>query len=102
MHLRFCQRETKQDRRESRVLDLVTQPILVHDDPRFVDNVGSIDGVDQFGSSLRTEERKNAGPTTNVEDRLPCEQILILKDEIAVGLSANFVLEHQLVDFYCS
>ena len=77
----------------------MAQAVLVHDDSRFVNDIGSINGVDHFSSSFCTEERKNSGSATDVKNCLAFEEMLVFEDEITVGFSTDSVFEHQLVDF---
>ena len=63
-----------------------------------VNDLRVVDSNDTGSTSLGAEKRKNTSTTTNVQHSLPGKEVLIGVNEISVGVCANSILKHSLVN----
>lgn len=82
------------------VRDHVAQVIVVNDFSGPVNDIRIVDRDDLLRSSLGTEHGQNTSSTTHIQDDLVLEEVLVLVDEVAVGIGADGVLQHGLVDSF--
>ena len=78
--------------------DAVLEAVGVHDDACLVDDGGVVDGEDVAGAGTGAEEGEDACAAAEVEDGFVGEEVLVVVDEVAVGVGADGVFEHGFVD----
>lgn len=80
------------------IRDHVAQVVVVNDFSGPVDDIRVVDRNDLLRSSLGTEHGQNSSSTTHIQDDLVLEEVLVLVDEVTVGIGTDGVLQHGLVD----
>ena len=85
---------------ERSLRDNVSEAIVVHNFLGPVDDVRVIDRDDLLRSSLGAEHGQDTSSTADIQDNLVLEDVLVLVDEIAIGIGTDSVLQHGLVDSF--
>ena len=76
----------------------IAEAICFHDLSSLVDDGGAIDPYHAASAGLGSEHRQDARAAAYVEDYLVAKEVLVVVDGVHVGLCADPVLEHLLVD----
>ena len=76
----------------------IAEAICFHDLSSLVDDGGAIDPYHAASAGLGSEHRQDARAAAYVEDDLVAKEVLVVVDGVHVGLCADPVLEHLLVD----
>lgn len=80
------------------VRDHIAQAVLIDNLLGAVNDVRVVDGNYFFGASFGTEHGENPRTTSDIQDNFVLEDTFVVVDKVTVGVSADGVLEHRLVD----
>lgn len=80
------------------IRDHITKTILINDLLSPVDNVRIVNSNDLFCTCFSAEHGEDPRATPDVQHNLVLEDTLIVIDEVTIGVSADSILKHRLMN----
>lgn len=80
------------------VRDHVTKSVVMDNFLGSINDVRVVNGNDLLCASLGAEHGQDTSSTSDIKDNLVLENILVLIDKVAIGVSADSILQHRLMN----
>lgn len=80
------------------IRDHITKAIFINYFSSPVDDVRVVNGNNLLGTRFGAEHGENARATSDIQHNLVLEEALVIVDEVTIGIGADGIFEHGLVD----